>query len=124
MEIKLSIPLCVDIEFNEACNGSCVYCPVSINPRRKNRFMSEEDSDLIFKKLGQYQNIYFLSFSVFNEPLLDPLFKTRIKQLRKQNLYELLNLHTNGTQLTKDITDFLRYEDLKSIVFTPSQLFI
>ena len=36
----------IDIEFNEACNASCVYCPVSINPRRKNKHMSLEDSDI------------------------------------------------------------------------------
>jgi len=117
MEVGLSIPLGVDIEFNEACNASCVICPVSINPRRKNKFMSEQDSDLLFKKLSEYQNLRFLSFSIFNEPLLDPLFKTRIKQLRKYNLYDILNFHTNGTILNKDVTDFLKDGDMQMIQF-------
>ena len=117
MEVGLSIPLGVDIEFNEACNASCVICPVSINPRRKNKFMSEQDSDLLFKKLSEYQNLRFLSFSIFNEPLLDPLFKTRIKQLRKYNLYDILNFHTNGTILNKDVTDFLKDGDMQMVQF-------
>ena len=50
MAITVNIPLKIDIEFNEACNASCVYCPVNINPRRKNKHMSLEDSDIIFKK--------------------------------------------------------------------------
>ena len=117
MEVELTIPLGVDIEFNEACNASCIICPVSTNPRRKNNFMSEQDSDLLFKKLSEYKNLNFLSFSIFNEPLLDPLFKTRIKQLRKYNLYDILNLHTNAVILSKDITDFLKSGDLQMAEF-------
>lgn len=117
MEVEFRIPLGVDIEFNDACNASCTICPVSTNPRRKNKFMSEQDSDLLFKKLSEYENINFLSFSIFNEPLLDPLFKTRIKQLRKYNLYDILNFHTNGVTLNKDITDFLKDGDLQMIQF-------
>ncbi len=113
--------LSVDIEFNEACNASCVYCPVSINPRQKNNFMSEQNSDLLFYKLSQ-QNINIISFSIFNEPLLDPLFKTRINQLRKYKLYKKLNLHTNGILITKDITNFLLNRDLSEVVFNIASL--
>ena len=109
MAITFNIPLKIDIEFNEACNASCVYCPVSINPRRKNKHMSLEDSDIIFKKLEK-QTIDFISFSVFNEPLLDPLFFQRIEQLRKYKLHNTLSLHTNGILLTKKVLDFLNRE--------------
>ena len=116
MEITFNIPLGVDIEFNEACNASCVYCPVSINPRRKNKHMSIEDSDVIFKKLEK-QTIEFISFSLFNEPLLDPFFNQRIEQLRKYKLYKTLSLHTNGILLTPKVLDFLKESDLKHMVF-------
>ena len=116
MEITFNIPLGIDIEFNEACNASCVFCPVNINPRRKNKHMSLEDSDIIFKKLEK-QTIDFISFSVFNEPLLDPLFFQRIEQLRKYKLYKKLALHTNGILLTQKVLDFLQEKDLKRIVF-------
>ena len=112
MEITFNIPLGIDIEFNEACNASCVYCPVSINPRRKNKHMSIEDSDVIFKKLEK-QTIEFISFSLFNEPLLDPFFNQRIEQFRKYKLYKTLSLHTNGILLTPKVLDFLKESDLK-----------
>ena len=90
MEITFNIPLGIDIEFNEACNASCVFCPVNINPRRKNKHMSLEDSDIVFKKLKK-QTLEHISFSVFNETLLDPLFFQRIEQLRKYKLYKKAN---------------------------------
>jgi len=116
MEITFNIPLGIDLEFNEACNASCVYCPVSINPRRKNKHMSLEDSDSIFKKLEK-QTLEFISFSLFNEPLLDPFFKQRIEQLRKYKLHKTLSLHTNGILLTQEVLDFLKEDDLKHMVF-------
>ena len=59
----------IDIEFNEACNASCVYCPVSINPRRKNKHMSLEDSDSIFKMLvgeSYSPSLYFYKGNYFS----------------------------------------------------------
>lgn len=95
----------VEIEVSSACDYRCRFCPVSVNPR-KDKVMSMGVFNEIINKLSLLKNVKYITFSSYNEPLLDPLFEERVKVLSKTD-YKL-KLITNAHNLTPEKLQFLR----------------
>lgn len=104
----------VEIEINTDCNYRCEYCPVRKDPKKR-KIMSMELYKNILYKVIDYGKIDTVSFSLYNEPTLDPFFKERLKLLKDNNLK--LILHSNGSNLTKEYVDYLYDLDILEIVF-------
>ena len=55
------------IEITNNCNLNCSFC---IKNKRKNKFMSKKDFDIILTKIKPYTN--YIYFHILGEPLLHP----------------------------------------------------
>lgn len=103
----------VEIEVLSTCNYKCRYCPVSVKPR-KDHVMSMEIFNTILHQISELGTVKYVSFSAFNEPLLDPNFKDRIKILSYTN-YKL-KLSTNASLFSEDkVKTLLKYNVLDSV---------
>jgi hypothetical protein len=93
------------IDPNTSCNERCVYCPVSLRPRRS-QVMSMPDFRRVLVQLRPYRaTLRRVALSSYNEPTLDPHFLRRAEALREEGLP--LWLISNGSGLTPAKTDAL-----------------
>ena len=98
-------PQAVEIETTTICNWSCVYCPNHYN-KRERKVMSMVLFQNVLNKIVDHKSIQYVTFHFYNEPTIDPLFKSRLVALAKTRLKLLL--FTNGTGLNKDLLDYLK----------------
>ncbi len=91
-------PKHIAIETMAACNGECVYCPVSNNPRRSGK-MSDEMLDSIFDQLETLEYCGQVEFHFYNEPLLDKRLPKIIERAKASLPRAKLLIVTNGTVL-------------------------
>lgn len=88
----------VTLEATTACNQSCYFCPVSINPRDSHS-MPLDVYTTIVQSLVPYKPTIEAVFMInYNEPTIDPLFVDRLKILTSHGLPPAVN--TNATGLT------------------------
>lgn len=89
----------IEIEVNTNCNWKCDYCPVHIDPLKKQVMPMDLFSEII-RKATEYGNIKNISLSAYNEPLLDPYFFERLTIIKEAGFR--LILHTNGSTLSEE----------------------
>ncbi len=92
----------VEIEINSHCNKSCSYCPNSKFDRIENGFISDE---LFQKIIDQLSDLSFkgrISFSFYNEPLLNKKLGSYVENTKKYLPETFIELYTNGSLLTKE----------------------
>lgn len=93
----------VEIEINSHCNKKCSYCPNSKFDRIENGFISD---DLFQKIIGQLADFQFkgrISFSFYNEPLLNKKLGSYVEKTKKYLPETFLELYTNGSLLTQSL---------------------
>lgn len=95
----------IEIEVNTNCNWRCEYCPVHIDPLKKEIMPMDLFSDII-RKATEYDKIKNISLSAYNEPLLDPYFIKRLIVIKEAG-FKLI-LHTNGSALNEDKIKYLK----------------
>lgn len=95
----------VQIEINSDCNLKCRFCPVSIEPMPKN-IMSMDIFNEIISQVKKIKTLENVTFSSFNEPLLDPYFEERIGVLKHNNIR--LKLMTNASHLHSEHIQLLQ----------------
>lgn len=98
----------VAIEINSACNRKCVWCPNHEAGRPQNKRLDEE---LVYDIIGQLAEMEFkgeVTFSLYNEPLLDKRLSKFIRYTRDRLPYSFIYLNTNG-----DLLDFQRWSSLR-----------
>lgn len=93
----------VDIETNSHCNARCQYCPVSIDPKPK-RIMPLELFRHIVSQIAPHRPEW-VSLNSFSEPLLDPFFVERCRDLEAGGLR--VALFTNATVLKPAVREYL-----------------
>ena len=93
----------MSIETVGNCNRDCVYCPVSVFPKRKGRMPTDIFQKVILelKALG-YKNEIFLHF--YNEPLLDTRILDFLTFVHEHLPANPLPFVTNGDLLTLEKT--------------------
>jgi len=98
----LSGPINLIIETTSICNAKCVMCP-HVNMKRIKKPMSEEVFASIISRLKKENPLINKVFmSGFGEPLTDPKFLDRAKQIKL--LGHLVKFYTNASLLTSKIS--------------------
>jgi wyosine [tRNA(Phe)-imidazoG37] synthetase (radical SAM superfamily) len=93
----------VSLEASTTCNQSCLFCPVSIHPR-KPHFMPLNFYEKIVEQLSAYRGtIKGVSMIHYNEATIDKRFLDQIRLLRNYGLTPILA--TNGTGMTPKKVD-------------------
>ncbi|MGD9158490.1 MAG: radical SAM protein [Desulfobacteraceae bacterium] len=111
--IPLATPFLVQIFPAYVCNFKCSYCIHSL-PKKDRGFIADKtimDFDL-YKKciddLVQFpQKIKMLRFAATGEPLLHPQIAEMIKHAKDKKVGESLEIVTNASLLTKELSDDL-----------------
>lgn len=107
-------PSRLEIETSTHCNWRCDFCPVHRDPKP----VGSMDPDLfeeIIAKAERYGRFHTAFFQSYNEPTLDKRFDERAQRLARTRMK--LQLHTNGSGLTRRRVDLLRDLDVVSVVF-------
>jgi|TARA_R110000824_G_scaffold15267_1_gene64367 radical SAM protein with 4Fe4S-binding SPASM domain len=96
------------IENNTNCNWRCWFCQNAHYDVPKTQYM---DLDFFRHILREIRSVYtprelnVISFSVYNEPTLDPTFKEKLQIMTDMGFnYWFLS---NGSGMTKELVDFL-----------------
>ena len=89
--------LSMEIEFNQNCNFSCIYCYAAANPVRGNEFSPDEFRDVINQahELGA-RKIIILG----GEPMLYPHIMEMVRHIRSLGME--IELFTNGSNITPE----------------------
>ncbi|MCX8131604.1 MAG: radical SAM protein [Clostridia bacterium] len=103
----------VEIEICAHCNWRCEYCPVSTQPKPPKK-MSMDLFKQTIDKAVRHKTIKNVTFCFCNEPTLDKFFLERVKYLTTTDLK--LRLHTNGSNLSKDMMNYLKETDVLAFV--------
>lgn len=107
-------PYTIEIELTNCCNASCVFCPNSISPRKKEfidkqklfKFLKNEKSKKnvnAFNKEFKTFDFPKIVYAGLGEPLLHPDFIEIIEYTKKLGF--IVEVVTNGYLLTHDIVD-------------------
>ena len=107
-------PYTIEIELTNCCNASCVFCPNSISPRKKEfidkqklfKFLKNEKSKKnvnAFNKEFKTFDFPKIVYAGLGEPLLHPDFIEIIEYTKKLGF--IVEIVTNGYLLTHDIVD-------------------
>ncbi len=86
------------------CTASCVFCPVSTNPRRRPRIMEMDLFELILSRFDGHK-LNFVTLNIYNEPLLHPQFLLQAQLLADHG--HPLALFTTAAILSPEISDGL-----------------
>jgi len=113
-EIK---PEKASIEITTACNHSCVYCPVSKFPQ-KQKIMSLNLFEYVMKELKSLNyHLRRISFTHYNEPLLDPFLKERIKIAMNYSFFNIVVIFTNLSVMKESLIQDLQFAQ-RRLVFS------
>lgn len=109
---RISAPIRARIEVSRVCNLKCHACPMGSNKVKNKKLMSYND----FKKIIKLVNRSVKEISLFNfgEPLLNPHIIKMIK-FAKDNGIKIINLHSNGLLLNKELSQGLIESGLDNI---------
>jgi len=103
----------VQIENNTHCNYSCWFCQNRYYVRPKKRMM---DMDLFEHILEEVRTVYtkeelnIVTFSVYNEPTLDPHFLDRLRMMTEMGFIH--QFVSNGSHITKEMVNAIIEEEL------------
>ncbi|MFH1225003.1 MAG: radical SAM/SPASM domain-containing protein [Candidatus Diapherotrites archaeon] len=98
-------------ETGSACNRKCAWCP-NYTTDRGNHFLGDK---VFYKVMAELKEMKFegrVSFSMYNEPLLDKRLPKFIEHVRKNIPSAYIYLNTNGDALTSDVWKSLRGKGL------------
>lgn len=92
----------ITIETNSACNRKCWFCPNSILDRHsENIKMKNEIFEKIINELKEINYNGVITYSFYNEPLLDDFIEEKIKFVKNQLPYCKQLITTNGDYLSE-----------------------
>jgi len=109
----------VYIEPHSQCNRKCWFCPNSKIDRHSRLDMME--NDIFIKVLTELAEIDYdgdLSFSLYNEPLMDKNICSKIKVVREMLPNVMIHFNTNGDFLTNEILGKLEKAGLDRILIS------
>ena len=103
------VPEKASIEITTACNHSCSYCPVSEFPQ-KQRVMPLDFFDRAMSELESLgHHLRRISFSHYNEPLLDPLLVDRVRIATEYSFFNVILIHSNLSKMKESLPEDLQF---------------
>ena len=118
MEID-NFPKYLSIQTTSLCNGHCIFCPYD---QIKDLFPMKIMEEHLFKKIinecSQYHSIERIILYLNNEPLTDPHLIGRINYVKEKIPWASVHILTNGSLLTKKISQDLIDSKLDWIGFS------
>lgn len=111
--LPLDTPFLVQVFPSYACNFSCNYCIHSLPVDKRGFIANKSMMDFDFYKkciddLKEFpQKIKMLRFAATGEPLLHPRIAEMVKYAKEENVANSLDIVTNGSPLTKELSDKL-----------------
>lgn len=112
-EIPLLTPYIVQVFPAYSCNFKCSYCVHSLEPSKRGFIADEKLIDFnLYKKciddLTKFpQKIKMLRFGATGEPLIHPQISEMVKYALDKDIANSIEIVTNGSLLTKKLTDNL-----------------
>lgn len=118
-------PLYLEVQTHTACNARCTCCPHPIVFKElPNGFMSDDLWEAIIHEASRLPLKRFMPY-LNNEPFLDPKMIERLRQIRKRCPDTLIEVSTNASKLTAEISEVLVNEylvdDLRLSIFGVDQ---
>lgn len=109
----------VTIEPNSRCNRKCWFCPNSVIDRNSENIPMKWE---IFSKIiGELKEINYngmVSYSFYNEPLLDSDLEKKIEYVRSELPDAMQLVSTNGDYLTQERMESLKAAGLDDVVIS------
>lgn len=111
--IPLQTPLSMQIELSSACNFRCVYCMHHNDDNIKNGKlkignMTMETFQQIVDELSQFpQKLRFITLQSRGESLINKEIVQMLRLIKKREVADKIGLYTNGSLLSKEISDGL-----------------
>lgn len=97
------------IETTVACNHTCSYCPASKFPQ-KQRVMPLDFFDYAMKELKSLdRHLRRISFTHYNEPLLDPFLVERVRIATNYSFYNVIVLFSNLSIMEESLPKNLQF---------------
>lgn len=104
MSKKNNIPLLVNIETINRCNGHCSFCPCNVHDeKRVFKYMQDELFEKIIYDLQSLKYAGILTLHVNNEPFMDRKMPERLLFAKKHIPDAFFLLYSNGTLISNDI---------------------
>ncbi len=122
--VPLDTPLSMQIELASACNFRCKFCIHHDNRNitsgaMKSGIMSMETFRSTVDGLKLFPDkIKYITLQSRGESLLNPRFIEMLQYLKEADVVEKVGLYTNGTLLSKDISDGMIDAGLDTIHFS------
>jgi sulfatase maturation enzyme AslB (radical SAM superfamily) len=104
----MDYPIGIHIETTGRCNSKCKFCPHDRSPR-KNLNMSPGLFEKILKEAAEITNPFTITPFKLGEPLLDPEFSDRLRQIEFYVPNAKVEIHTNLNYLPKDFIPTLKH---------------
>lgn len=111
--VPLKIPFSIGITVSDFCNFKCIYCNHAVPGALKNqKILSLDDFVFIADKIQKfYEDVNseeptkVLRLWGYGEPLLNKELPKMISHAKRSNLSKRIEITTNGSLLTHDISD-------------------
>lgn len=110
-KIPLDTPFTFYITPSQICNFRCNYCTQSWDKKAKDKiglemkFLEYDTFLLLAEQASAFPNRFKqILFTGLGEPLLNPRTPDMIKELNRLKLSEKVEMYTNGTMLTREMT--------------------
>jgi radical SAM protein with 4Fe4S-binding SPASM domain len=110
-------PRILQIENTNLCNARCIMCPHRIMKREK-KVMDLASFKKIVENVLKYEKIERLTISGFGEPFLDVNFLKKIDFINEKYPDLKIDIYTNASMLTRELTDNLLRKKIDRITFS------
>lgn len=109
--VPLSQPYVIMIDPCGRCNFKCVFCPCNNNKSNlseRHKMMSIDVFDRVVSDIAEFPHkIKAIDVYGYGEPLLNPDLPEMIKHLYKAEVCEKIRIVTNGSLLTRQMSEEL-----------------
>ncbi len=111
--LPLKMPLGITMHITNLCNFRCFYCSASqsADKRKKDgvllQHMLYDDFKECIDSIARSGHVKVLNLCGWGEPLLHPDIANMVKYAKKSNVADCVNIISNGSLLTKEISNAL-----------------
>lgn len=117
--LPLSTPFGIHICPTTYCNFKCIYCKHGSADSEKNlvkSYMDLEFFEMVIEQIKKFPDkLKLLNFAWLGEPLLHPQIAKMVEIAKKADIAERVEIVSNGTMLTPDLSDALLSSGLDRI---------